>query len=189
MTLKLDDLLIKLDDFKNFRDVSTNTDADRLNAFIRESQLKEIRDFLGSGLYFALINDYTPDVDEGTFTEQRFTDLWFGASYSVNGFTIQFYGLKAAHVYFSYDRFLYNQKLNVTRYGSRILEDNDLSANAEFTRKYEVSADSMGLLYRNDADKFINEKIDTYPEFENPTKVSLQTTGWKMEKIGHLIGR
>ena len=189
MTLKLDELLIKLDDFKNFRDISTNTDADRLNAFIRESQLKEIRDFLGSGLYFALISDYTADVDEGTFTEQRFTDLWFGATYTVNGFEIQFYGLKAAHVYFSYDRYLYFQKLNVTRYGSRVLEDNDLSENIPVTRKYEISSDSMGLLYRNDADKFINEKISTYPEFENPNKVPLQQTGWKFQKIGTTIGR
>ncbi len=106
-----------------------------------------------------------------------------------NGFEIQFYGLKAAHVYFSYDRYLYFQRLNVTRYGSRVLADNDLSENMEVTRKYEISSDSMGLLYRNDADKFINEKIDTYPEFENPNKVVLQQTGWKMEKIGHTIGR
>ena len=40
MPLNLDVLLINIEDFSNFRDISVNTDADRLNALIREAQIR-----------------------------------------------------------------------------------------------------------------------------------------------------
>jgi len=190
MTLTLDNLLINLEDFSEFRDISKNTDIDRLDVYIRESQIREVRNFLGDALYFALVADYTPiPNDEGTFATQRFTDLWYGKDYQVGGFTIQFYGLKPAHIYYAYERFLYNQKVQVTRYGVRTLSDNDLSDNIEITKKYEVSADSMGLVYQNDARKFLDSDPSVYPEWNNPVKKQTETTGLKMFKVGREIGR
>jgi len=190
MSLVLDNLLIQASDFTNFRDISINTDTDRLNAFIRESQMREIRAFLGDALYFQLITDYTPDPpNEGTFSEARFTSLWFGDSWVKNGFTIQFNGLKAAHVMYAYERFLYNNKMNVTRYGSRILADNDLSENFTPQKKYEVSADSMGLMYQADADEYIRGNTSLFPEFDNPDIKAKKETGWEFMKIGTTIGR
>ena len=190
MPLNLDVLLINIEDFSNFRDISVNTDADRLNALIREAQIREIRSFLGDALYFAMIQDYTPVAnDEGTFTEQRFTDLWYGVAWVKNSFTIQLQGLKPAHVYYSYERFLYQNKLNVTRYGDRVLADNDFSENLVTTKKYEVSADSMGLVYQFDAKDYIEENPDLFPEYNNPEIKREINTGWKFMKIGKLIGR
>ncbi len=188
MTLVLDPLLITLSDFSNFRDISVNTDADRLNALIREAQIREIRSFLGDALYSAMVDDFTPG-GEGTFTEARFTDLWFGTDWIKNDFTIKLHGLKPAHVYFAYERFLYQNKLNVTRYGDRVLADNDLSENLVTTKKYEVSADSMGLVYQFDAKDYIEENPDLYPEYNNPTIKREINTGWKFMKIGQIIGR
>ena len=117
MPLQLDDLLVNIEDFSTFRDISKNIDEPRLNALIREAQIREIRSFLGDALYFALVNDYTPvPNDEGTFATQRFTDLWYGVSWVKNSFTIQMNGLKPAHVYYAYERFLYQNKLNVMNY-------------------------------------------------------------------------
>jgi len=187
--LVLDPLLIKLEDLSNFRDVSDNIDEARFNTFARESQMREMRSFLGDALYNALIKDFTPDVDEGTFSEQRFKDLWFGTVYTRNGFSVQFNGLKPAIVYYAYERFIYYQKLNVTRYGLRNLQDNDLSDNAEFVKKWEVSSDSMGLMYQEDADKFLQENITLYPESDKPEIKMKKSTGWNFFKVGQLIGR
>ena len=190
MPLKVDDLLINLEDFKTFRDISVNTDADRLNAFIREAQMKEIRNFLGDALYFALVSDYTPvPNDEGTFATPRFEDLWYGAEYTVSGYTVNYNGLKPSHVYYAYERFIYNNKLNVTRYGDRQMFDNDLSEGIANTKKYEVGADSMGLLYQSDAKKYIENKQSLYPEFNNPHKKDVERTGLHMFKVGKLRGR
>ena len=117
MTLILDPLLIKPDDFVEFRDISKNIDDERLNVYIRESQIKEIRSFLGDELYLSLINDYTPDAGEGTFSEQRFTDLFFGTDWTYQGNERRLYGLKPSLIYFAYARFIKNQQFNVTRYG------------------------------------------------------------------------
>jgi len=189
MALVLDPLLIKLEDLANFRDVSDNIDEPRFNTFARESQMREMRSFLGDALYNALIKDFTPDAGEGTFTEQRFTDLWFGTVYTRNSFTVQFNGLKPAIVYYAYERFIYYQKLNVTRYGVRTLQDNDLSNNAELVKKWEVSSDSMGLMYQEDSDKFLNENSSLYPEWDKPEMKMKKSTGWNFFKVGQPIGR
>ena len=187
--LVLDSLLVQLTDFSNFRDVSVNTDTDRINAFIRESQMREMRSLLGDALYKALIDDFTPDAGEGTFSEQRFTDLWFGVAYIRDNFSVQFNGFKPAIVYYAYERFLYYQKLNVTRYGVRTLQDNDLSNDAPFTKKWQVSADSMGLMYQEDTEKYLNENDSTYPERNRPDFKTKKSTGLQFFKIGTLKGR
>ena len=189
MALLLDNLLIKSSDFVNFKDVSKNIDQERFDQAIRMAQMKEIRNALGDALYLALLNDYTPDVGEGTFSEARFTELWFGAEYTKNSYAIKFNGLKTAHIFFAYERLLYWQRLNVTRYGSRTLQDNDLSNNIESTKKYEVSADSEGLIYQNDALAFINNDSSVYPEFDKPVIKGKKETGFQFEKVNQTIGR
>ena len=191
MTLILDDLLVQLTDFSNFRDISVNTDADRLNAYIREAQLREMRSFLGDALYNALLSDYTPGVSpaEGTFTQARFTELWFGTTYTSGNYPIKYHGLKPAVVYYAYERFLFYQRLNVTRYGSRILEDNELSVDAPLTKRWEVSADSMGLVYQNDSNTFLDAKTSTYPEWQQPDGRVPEKIGFKFMKVGRTLGR
>ena len=190
MTLLLDDLLIQSSDFVNFKDVSKNIDQERFDQAIRMAQMKEIRDVLGDALYLALINDYTPDPpNEGTFSEARFTELWFGVEYVRSTYAVKFNGLKTAHIFFAYERLLYWQRLNVTRYGSRTLQDNDLSNNIESTKKYEVSADSEGLIYQNDALQFINNDSSVFPEFDKPHIKGKKQTGLEFEKLNRVIGR
>ena len=191
MALTLDPLLTLKTDFVFFKDVSKNIDDERFNQAIRMAQMQEIRAFLGDALYLALILDYTPGVPpaEGTFSESRFTDLWFGAEYTRGNFPVKFNGLKTCHIFYSYERLLYWQRLNVTRYGSRVLQDNEFSDNMDSTKKYEVSADSEGLVYQEDARKFMAQNSSTYPEWDKPERKQPKTTGFKFEKVGKTIGR
>ena len=190
MPLKLDTLVINIADFKNFRDISVNTDGDRLSALIREAQMREIRDFLGEGLYHLLVADYTSaDPDEGTFATPRFEKLWYGDEYEQGGTLINFNGLKPAHIYYAYERFVYVNKLNVTRYGNRVLEDGDLSVDLTPTKKYEVAADSFGLVYQNDAMSYLRTNATIYPELKKPNHREANRIGLKMFKVGRPIGR
>ena len=86
MSQLLDDLLIDRTDFDDYRDMSKNVPDERINSFIREAQLREVRTFLGDTLYLKVLLDY----DEGlkTFTSQIYTDLWYGVDYTYNGNTI-----------------------------------------------------------------------------------------------------
>ena len=69
--------------------------------------MREMRSMLGDALYKALIDDFTPDAGEGTFAQARFTELWFGVTYTRDGFSVQFNGFKPAIVYYAYERFIY----------------------------------------------------------------------------------
>ncbi|GAH63928.1 unnamed protein product, partial [marine sediment metagenome] len=182
MPINLDPLLILPADFDDFRDISKNIDPERLEVYVRESQVKEMRSFLGASLYLALINDYTAVGD--TFSEQRFTDLWFGADWSYQGNTRRFYGLKPAIIYYAYARFVRNQQMNVTRYGVKHLTDeNSEDETVQQVRTKVNDANSYGLLYQADAELYLNENVSTYPEFEVSETAGEKKTSFKFTKL------
>lgn len=183
----LDKIMASLEDFEDFRDISKNLDDSRFKPFLMEAQRQEIRSFLGKALYSALQSDYDEILDE--FSEDRFTDLWFGVDYDLKGHEVRYNGLKPALIYYTYERIVFNNRLNVTRYGTRVLEDNELSVEAGLTKRFEVSSDSMGLSYQNDSDEFIRQNRTDYPEFNRPNKLIKRTTGLKMFKVGKNIAR
>ena len=183
MAQLLDVLLLTLTDFTDYRDISPNTDAERLNVYIRESQVRELRTFLGDELYLKLILDY--DETTNTFTDQRYTDIYFGVDY-VNGTkTIRFNGLKGAHVLNAYKRFLDNQSINVTRYGVKDLT----SAESESTtqaqiRTKKIDAESMAKMYESDAKRFLSAKAVDYPEYDNG-ETPLKNTSFNFIKVSN----
>ena len=182
MPINFDPLLILPADFDDFRDISKNIDPDRLNVYVRESQVKEMRSFLGDTLYLALINDYTEVGD--TFSEQRFTDLWFGSDYDFKGNQRRFYGLKPAIVYYAYSRFIKNQQVNVTRYGVKHINDeNSEDETVQQVRTKTNDANSYGLLYQADAELFLNENQSDYPEFEVSETAGEKKTSFKFTKL------
>ena len=57
MSTLLDTLLADRGDFSDYREISKNIEDEKINIFIRESQLIEIRSFLGPELYLQLIQE------------------------------------------------------------------------------------------------------------------------------------
>ena len=53
----LDKLLATKEDFTAFRDISANIKDSKIDIFIRESQLIEVRNFLGPQLYKLLLEN------------------------------------------------------------------------------------------------------------------------------------
>ena len=177
-----DKLMLQRSDFTEYRDISKNIDDNRPNPYIIEAQRGQMARFLGLALYSAMQADYTPDIptSEGTFTEQRFTDLWFGVVYELNGFDVKFNGLKPAAVYWAYRRLEHNQDINVTRFGTRKLADTDFSVDTT-THSHEVDAGSEALAYQSDVIDFLNTNISDYPEYFHSR--FREKTGFKFTKV------
>jgi len=166
MSINLDKLLVTKEDFSDFRDLSSNIKEGRVNIFIRESQLIEIRAFLGSGLYNLLLADY--DELLKTFTDPRFTDLWFGGLYTnYAGVEINFNGYASGLVYFAYARFLHQQQVNVSRFGVESVQS-DISEDISNPQVRNKAKDALqvALQYQKDTFKFLEANKDTYPEYD-----------------------
>jgi len=157
----IEEALLTQADYEGYRDISSNIDFEtRLKPWILEAQKQELRGFLGQELYLALINDYTPGSG---FTEQRFIDLWEGKDEAGK---YRYYGLKPVLIYFSYARFLKNQSQVVTRYGVKSLtRDESENYSPIGTRTKQGEAENMALSLQAEAEKFINDNKDDYPEY------------------------
>ena len=181
MSTLLDVLLLDKTDFSDYRDISKNIDDSRINSFIRESQVRELRSFLGDELYLKLILDYDDTLK--TFTEQRFTDLYFGVDYTYSSTTIRFNGLAGMLIMYAYKRILNHNQVNLTRYGVKdmITEFSEDTISAKI-RSEMVDSNAMALVYQNDAKKFLKTMTADYPEWkDNVTEAD--KTGFKFIKI------
>ncbi len=169
----MDKLLITLEDFREFKDVSENIDWDRLNMYIYDSQFIDIRSFLGGKLYLLLQQDYDPLSN--TFTDINLTNLWFGVIYD----DIQFYGVRPALVQYAYSRLLENININITRSGARTFdsEESEAAVQAQITIK-AAAARSMALSFLNDAKIFLGSKPVLYPDWKNNTEIHSTSQQW-----------
>jgi len=182
MSTLLDVLLLDKTDFSDYRDISKNIDDSRINSFIRESQVRELRSFLGDELYLKLILDY--DDTPKTFTEQRFTDLFFGVDYTYNSTTIRFNGLAGMLVMYSYGRMLNHQQMSLTRYGVKdMTTEFSEDTLALKIRSEMVDSSAMAKVYQSDATKYLQTEITQYPEWKNTKESPIKNTGFNFLKI------
>ena len=172
----MDPLLVNKEDFDEFKDISDNMDLDRLNALIRQSQIMDVRPFLGSELYLLLLAGY--DDKDNTFADQIFTDLFFGVDYN----NIRFYGLKPMLISYVYARLISDINVNITRTGVRRFnaEESEEVTQAQINTKHSAAI-SEGLLYQQDAELFLQFKASDYPTFDTERE---KTTGMTWFKVG-----
>lgn len=115
--------LIQFSDFAPYKDISPNIDsASRIEPYINNAQLLDIKPLLGSVFYADI-------VANPTTTDNAF--LLNGGTYTWGNYTYTFAGLKAVLVYFAYARFIQNQQINVTRFGVVYKNNSDVSERVE----------------------------------------------------------
>lgn len=145
---------------REFRELSKNIDDALISQFIGEAQTIEIRGFLGDELYTAMQNDF--DDGAQTFTEDRFTDLWFGTEYD----GIKTNGLQMALVYFTFARLVLRQPQNVTRFGVDDLTGEEWDSTTMAQIKTKANEDkSLALYYQRQSEKFIEFDTTSFPEY------------------------
>ena len=163
MAILFDKLLADKGDFAPFREMSANIADSKIDIFIRESQLIEIRAFLGPELYLLMVEDY--DQNLKTFSNQIYTDLWFGVDYTdINSKDVRFNGYMNSLIYFTYSRFLLQQQMNVSRFGLESLQD-DISEDSPVSqiRTKAKESLSMAIQYQKDCTSFLIVRNTVYP--------------------------
>ena len=99
--------LITYSDFAAIRDVSSNINSTkRIDPYILESQEMDIRPLLGDIFFQEVINN-----------QSTYTTLLSGGTYTYEGYTYSFQGLKKVHVYYAYARLLLNDDIKSTPSG------------------------------------------------------------------------
>ena len=183
MALMLDSLLLQPSDFKEFSDITKTlvNDVPKMELYIRESQVSEIRAFIGDELYLKMILDY--DETNQTFTDANYTNLWFGVDYTVGTVTKRLHGLKAAHIYYSLSRIIEGANFNTGRFGNKDINNENSQSNTHAMIRAKVNAArSQGLIYQNEAKDYLDQNNSTYPEWPDSNQRPIRT-GIKMMKV------
>ncbi len=102
-------MLISRTDIESFKDVSIHTTDSKLNQFINEAQVFDLRPLLGDEFYFHVVNN------PGTYT-----GLIDRSDFDVNGSTFEHYGLKSVLVEFFWARYTRQGGFNDTPTGNTI---------------------------------------------------------------------
>ena len=167
MTLVTDKIFLKLADFDDYKDLSTNFDLKNYKMAVREAQVVELTDFLGRELYLIMQDDY--DATDDTFGTAKYSTLWFGEDYDSQGKTVRFHGLQPAVALYAWARMLNSAQLKLTRSGAVTFGDEDVSeaaAQAQIKTKV-IEARSMAVRYMEEAKTYLSDNKSDYTEWNN----------------------
>lgn len=147
-------ILITLQDIKSVRPTA-ELDSVRWQPFAVEAQDQDLRPILGDGLYYQLMQ--TP-------AETAYANLLNGTTYTYDGQTVYFDGLKPMLVYFFLARFIQNNPVNITRYGIvQKVTPQSQPVDATMIRQVVNEMKSNAATYRNQVDQFLLQNQSTYP--------------------------
>ena len=148
------EILIEERDFRLYAVIPPHLDFSRFETSILKAQRGEVRQYLGGGLYRDL------HVNQ---TDAKYVSLLDGSTYSWQGQTVDFFGLKPAIVLYAYAHYLNDNDLRVTRAGNKIM-DTDISENAtpEMIEAEYTKALSSALGYLVETGRFLDDNTSTY---------------------------
>lgn len=146
------------------RPISTHYKPERIEMFIPEAELIDIKDQIGEQLYISLL-------DSGT----TYQELLDGGIYTVDEKKYIFKGLKSAISYFVYSRLIRNSDGQLTPYGY-VNKDTDVSQKPELKERIAAANDAMeiGQAYLNECLQYIRLHPDLFPVTES--ECAQQTT-------------
>lgn len=164
----MNELLITDTDFRLYCPIAHKVDFERFVSSILKAQRGEIRSFLGRGLYRDLhVNqsdaNYVSLLDGGTFTWQ--------------GQTVDFFGLKPAIVFYAYAHFMNDNDLRVTRTGNKILQsDVSEQATPEMMEAEYQKALNDASKYLIETAMYLDSNASTYPLWKGEGNIATRGT-------------
>lgn len=142
------------------RDMSAHMDEDRVNTYIRESEMIDLKSALGDALFLAVKAD-----------PSKYDTLLNGGEYEACGEKRVFEGLKRCLAYYAYARIVKNGNGNVTRYGF-VNKESEYSSHAEIKERSMAYNDAFSI-----ADRLMKECL----RYLTDTKEPLYKGGGKMK--------
>lgn len=163
-------IILKNTDVQEYRDISANYKQERFDSFALEVQETQLRELLGDGLYYALVNDLDANGEPQT---QKYTDLVDGKEYVYDNETIFYFGIKP---FLSYHWLALNMREGNVRqadYGNVVFDDNPQDNMVSVSQKQidRVNAHLMTNVtsYRNNIVRFLNENDSEYEQWDGKT--------------------
>jgi hypothetical protein len=157
-------LLISISDFTPYKAISSNINvAKKLEPYILEAQVFDLKSLLGDELYNAVVEDFEASPSLSTYS-----DLFSGSSWTISGHTYKHEGLIPILCYFSYARYKLNSNTEDTAYGTVIKRNNESEPVSEKTIARQADqARSGAMAYWNQVLKFLNDNSIDYPLWLN----------------------
>jgi hypothetical protein len=149
--------LITISDVQAYRRISPTFDVNRFNSFLTGVQRENLKGLLGDALYYAFMAD--------TRTAGIYKELLDGKSYSLDGETIQYYGLKPILVFWwlavaTREGDLFHSNMGAVQFTNNPQQNFETAREKErIATGYMQSAQS----YANDCIKFLNANASSYP--------------------------
>lgn len=176
----MDSPMIDLEMIQVYRPISTNIPTERLDNFILEAQLHDLRTVLGNALYYDFITKYKVTHDP---MHDAYQDLYNGSVWTYGGYTKQHYGLKPIVAYYTLARITQNNNINLTSYGvTRKLNAQSEPVDQVLIKQQVNELRSIAISFQEQTIEFLQNNIDTYPLYGN-SKEPLNKTSIKFFHI------
>lgn len=170
-------LLITTDIIKEYRPMATEIPMQRIQPFILETQLHDLRPIFGDSLYFDFMSKYDVIADP-MYT--AYQELLNGKSYTYNGVVYEYPGLYGMLSYFTLARFFSNNDINITRYGLVLKVDKEgNSERADVARINAAISDlrSNAISFQGMVKDFLGRNVATYTKYSTAEDTGKNTTG------------
>jgi hypothetical protein len=152
--------LITITDIQKYKPVSSNTNtAKKIDPYILEAQMLDLRKILGDALYFDLVKNWPVPEGEPTDMSVYYTDLMNGKEYTHQGISYTFSGLIPVLAYYAYARYAADSSTEETATGM-VTKTNQFStpvSEKTIARKVD-QARSAAFSYQLEMIDFLNRK-------------------------------
>ena len=156
-------MLISITDIQEHKPISSNIDVTKkLNPFIKEAQVMDLRPILGDAFYLDLVADI-----EASPSLTKYADLWNGSTYLIGSDTYQNDGLKVVLVYYAYSRFLNRSNTNSTAFAMvQKTNPNSEPLTEAALARLVGQATSGAKFHEANVKKYLDNNASTYPLYK-----------------------
>lgn len=162
--MALNDKLITIADVRVYRDISANYDTTRFNAMLLEIENIDLRRLLGDEFWY----DFFINI-----SATKYQTLLTGESYTYNGETIYYFGLKLYLIWKVLTKIAIEANVHHGDFGNKSFIDP-----ANLPSKWEMNEviegyKSNALECQNNIIQYLNEKSSTYTLWDNKNQRSI----------------
>jgi hypothetical protein len=154
--------LIDVEDVRDYSDLQSLYNTDRFDTYVNRAQKRELRDLLKDALYYDMFLKVT-DIDT---IAAPYSVLVNGTTYTYNGETIQYYGIKPFLVFHFLALLVIEDNTFFTDSGPQMFQNPDLYARAKNLKELKNEFLAEAARYGNEVIKFLEEHKSTYTKWE-----------------------